>query len=92
MANALDCGTRLAARVRHLETKLSELLVEQAWRESGLGAPDDVEQLKSRISTLEPQVIDLTGQLEERDEELQAARAANRQAISRLNTARPTEG
>jgi hypothetical protein len=37
-------------------------------------------------------VIDLTGQLEEPDEELQATRAANRQAISRLNTARPTEG
>jgi uncharacterized protein involved in exopolysaccharide biosynthesis len=68
------------------------VLGEQAWRESGLGAPDDVEQLKSRITALEQQVIDMTGRLEERDEELQAARAANRQLISRLNTARPTEG
>ncbi|MEU8810671.1 DUF6262 family protein [Streptomyces violaceoruber] len=92
LANALDRGNRLAARVRHLETKLSELLGEQAWRESGLGAPDDVEQLKIQITTLGQQVIDLSGQLEERDEDLQAARAANRQLISRLNTVRPTEG
>ncbi|MFJ1717123.1 DUF6262 family protein [Streptomyces sp. NPDC088260] len=53
LANALDRSNRLAARVRHLETKLSELLGEQAWRESGLGAPGDVEQLKNRITALE---------------------------------------
>ncbi|MEU2735631.1 DUF6262 family protein [Streptomyces sp. NPDC007095] len=90
LANALDRGSRLAARVRHLETKLSELLGEQAWRESGLGAPDDIEQLKSRITALEQQVVELTGQLEERGQDLQAARSANRQLISRLNTARAT--
>ncbi|MFB8243348.1 hypothetical protein ACFC58_43135, partial [Kitasatospora purpeofusca] len=39
-----------------------------------------------RITALEQQAVDLTGQLEERNEELQAARAANRQLISRLNT------
>ncbi|MFG2227906.1 hypothetical protein [Streptomyces sp. NPDC048644] len=89
LANALDRGNRLAARVRHLETKLSELLGEQAWRQSGLGAPDGIEELESRITALKQQVTDLTGQLEERDEELQAARAANRQLTSRLNTARP---
>lgn len=86
LANALDRSNRLAARVRHLEAKLSELLGEQAWRESGLGAPDDIEQLKRRITDLEQEVVTLTGQLGERDEELQAARAANRQLISRLNT------
>ncbi|TVZ90453.1 DUF6262 family protein [Streptomyces sp. BK340] len=91
LANALDRSNRLAARVRHLESKLSEVLGEQAWRESGLGAPDDMEQLKSRITALEQQVVDLTGQLEERDQELQAARAANRQLISRLNTVRSAE-
>ncbi|MFF4551071.1 hypothetical protein [Streptomyces sp. NPDC001435] len=72
--------------MRHLETKLSELLGEQTWRESGLGAPDDIEQLKGRITTLEQQVADLSRQLEEREQELQAARSANRQLISRLNT------
>ncbi|MGW7362324.1 hypothetical protein ACWGI8_02605 [Streptomyces sp. NPDC054841] len=65
--------------------KLSQLLREQAWREPGLGAPDDVEQLKLRITTLKQQVVDLKLQLEERTEELQAARATNRDLITRLN-------
>ncbi|CAL9675034.1 hypothetical protein SUDANB176_07705 (plasmid) [Streptomyces sp. enrichment culture] len=91
LANALERGNRLTSRVRHLEARLSEALGEKAWRESGLGAPDDIEHLKSRITALEQQVVDLNGQLEERNEDLQAARAANRQLISRLNTGRPAE-
>ena len=86
LANALERSNRLAARTRQLEVKLSELLGEQAWRESGLGAPDDINQLKRRITNLEQEVVTLASQLEERDEELVAARAANRQLISRLNT------
>ncbi|MFC9706067.1 hypothetical protein ACFTWD_35870 [Streptomyces sp. NPDC056943] len=86
LANALERSNRLAARTRQLEAKLSELLGEQAWRESGLGAPDDIDQLKRRITNLEQEVVTLAGQLEERDEELVAARAANRQLISRLDT------
>nr|AGS49993.1 hypothetical protein [uncultured bacterium esnapd26] len=70
---------------KQLENKLSQLLGQQAWRESGLGAPDDVEQLKLRITTLEQQVVELRMQLEERTEELQAARAANRDLMTRLN-------
>jgi hypothetical protein len=85
LANAQGQITRQAARIRQLEKKLSELLGEQAWRESGLGAPDDIEQLKRRITDLEQQVVDLTGQLEERDKELDAARAANRELIANLN-------
>lgn len=38
-------------------SRLSSLLGEQAWRDSGLGVPGDVEQLRSRITTLEQQVI-----------------------------------
>ncbi|MEU1516291.1 DUF6262 family protein [Streptomyces sp. NPDC005811] len=86
LANALERGNRLAARARQLEIRLSELLGEQAWQESGLGAPDDIDRLKRRITSLEQEVVTLTGRLEERDEELTAARAANRQLISRLNT------
>ncbi|WP_291408888.1 hypothetical protein [Actinophytocola sp.] len=68
-----------------MEKKLSELLGEQAWRESGLGAPADIEQLQRRIADLEQQVVDLRGQLAERDEELDAARTANRELIANLN-------
>jgi hypothetical protein len=81
---------RMAARTQQLETRLSELLGEQAWRESGLGAPDDFEQLKQRIVFLEQQVVDLQLQLEERDQELLAARAANRELMTRLNASRHT--
>lgn len=80
----------MAARTQQLETRLSELLGEQAWRQSGLGAPDDIEQLKQRIVFLERQVVDLRLQLEERDQELAAARTANREMITQLNASRPT--
>ena len=85
LANNQQRSARLDARVKQLEKKLSEFLGEQAWRESGLGAPDDVEQLKLRITTLEQQVVDLRLQLEERTEELEAARNANRELMSRIN-------
>jgi hypothetical protein len=89
LANTGARATRLDARVRQLEKKLSEALGEKAWRESGLGAPDDVEQLKARIITLEQQVVDQRLQLEERAEELDAARSTNRELMTRLNTSRP---
>ncbi|MGI8307008.1 DUF6262 family protein [Saccharopolyspora hattusasensis] len=76
---------RMAARAQHLETRLSALLGEQAWRESGLGAPDDIDQLNQRIVHLEQQVTDLRLQLEERDQDLTAARAANRELMARIN-------
>lgn len=86
LANAHGRISRQDAHVRRLEKNLSELMGEQVWRESGLGAPADVEQLQRRITQLEQQVVDLRGQLEERDQELGAARAANRELITSLNT------
>jgi hypothetical protein len=78
--------TRMAARVHQLETRLSQILGEQAWRASGLGAPEDIDQLKQHIIFLEQQAVDLRLQLEERDQELAAARTANRELMTRLNT------
>jgi chromosome segregation ATPase len=80
--------TRLAARTQQLESRLSELLGERAWRASGLGAPTDIEELQRRIVFLEQQVADLQLQLETRDEELAAARGANRELMSQLNGVR----
>lgn len=81
-------STRMAARTQQLETRLSELLGEQAWRASGLGAPADIEELQQRIIFLEQQAVDLRLQLETRDEELAAARGANRELMSQLNGTR----
>jgi hypothetical protein len=86
LVNAQARLTRQVAHIRQLERKLSEALGDQAWRESGLGAPADIDQLQRRIIGLEQQVVELTGQVEERDQDLAAARAANRELISRLNT------
>ena len=85
LANAQGQVVRQAARVRQLEKKLSELLGEQVWRATGLGAPADIDQLHRRITELEQQVVELRNQAEERDEELEAARAANRQLLTNLN-------
>ena len=82
---AHERAARLHARVRQLEKRLSEALGEQAWRESGLGAPADVDALNDQIGHLEQQAVDLRIQLEERDEELAAARAANRELMTQLN-------
>jgi len=73
--------------VRQLETRLSEALGDQAWRESGLGAPADADALAQQVTRLEQQAIDLRLQLEERDQDLAAARAANRELMAQLNAA-----
>jgi len=77
---------RLAARIRQLEHRLSQALGEQAWRESGLGQPDDIRQLKQQITQLTEDNQQLRAGLAERDQDLAAARAANRELMARLNT------
>jgi hypothetical protein len=85
LLNAQERAGRMTTRIHQLEKKLSELLGEQAWRESGLGAPEDIDALKRRITQLEQTTVDLTRQLEERAEDLAAARAANREMIAQMN-------
>jgi transposase-like protein len=76
---AADARTaRLAAQVRALEARLGEVLGEQIWRETGIGGPDDTEQLKARITTLEQQVVDLELKLQDQGDELNTARTTIR--------------
>jgi len=82
---AHERALRLTTRIQQLEKRLSEALGEQAWRESGLGAPADSDTLNRKITELEQQALDLRLQIEERDSELAAARAANRELMTRLN-------
>jgi hypothetical protein len=79
-------AARLHSRVRQLEKRLSETLGEQAWRESGLGTPADIDSLNQKIIHLEQQAIDLRLQLGEQGEDLAAARATNRELMAQLNT------
>jgi len=78
---------RLNGRIRQLEKRLSEAIGETVWQESGLGVPADVDTLNQTINHLEQQVLELRLQLDERDQDLAAARAANRELIAQLNTA-----
>ena len=82
---AHERSVRLAARVRQLEKRLSETLGEQAWRESGLGEPADIDALRQEATHLQQHAIDLRLQLDEREQDLAAARAANRELMAQLN-------
>jgi hypothetical protein len=83
---AHERSARLAARIRQLENRLSGLLGEQAWRESGLGQPDDISQLRQQVTLLTGENQELRAGVAERDQDLAAARAANRELMARLNT------
>ncbi|MFE2147954.1 hypothetical protein ACFXA3_40595 [Streptomyces sp. NPDC059456] len=85
LASAAARSARLAARVRQLEERLSKVPGEEIWRTSGLGPPCDVAELNNRITRLEQRNVELTGALEEREAELDAARAANRDLTRALN-------
>ncbi|MFD9419425.1 hypothetical protein ACFWC9_32630 [Streptomyces goshikiensis] len=85
LANANARASRLSARVRQLESRLSRHLGEQAWRASGLGPPTDVGDLQTTITRPEQTNTELKRMLEECQGELDAARAANRDLTRALN-------
>ena len=87
LAAAHERALRLTARVRQLEHRLSEALGEQAWHQSGLATPAGPGDLAQQHSELQQQVFDLRLQLEERDQDLAAARSANRELMAQLNHA-----
>lgn len=86
LLTAGERAMRMNSRVRQLARRLSEVLGEQAWRESGLGAPSDIDALNHKIGYLEQQIVDLRLQLEESDQDLAAARSANRELMAQLNS------
>ncbi|MFC9595726.1 hypothetical protein ACFTUC_38765 [Streptomyces sp. NPDC056944] len=85
VANLTARNGRLSAHITRLERRLSEALGQAAWEASGLGAPADVETLTRQVTELEQQVLDLCAELAERDEDLTAARAANRELMAQVN-------
>jgi regulator of replication initiation timing len=88
LANLRAHNERLRRQVTKLSRRLSEALGEEVFRASGLGGPDDAEQLRRQVGDLEQTVADVRQQLTERTEELDAARMANRELMATLN--RPT--
>jgi Family of unknown function (DUF6262) len=84
-ANLRERNRRLEHHARGLEQRLSELLGTQISQRTGLGAPPDLNALREQADGLRQQVLDLRKALEERDEELAAAREANRKMMAELN-------
>lgn len=86
LVNLQARNERMAQTIAALERRLSDALGEATWKASGLGAPIDMEALHQRIREPEQDNATLREQLEEREEELEAARASNRHLMTRLNS------
>lgn len=84
-ANLRDHSRRLAHRIKELENRLSTQLGASAYERSGLGAPDELAELRAEYEAQHQNSMDLKRQLEERDEELAAARESIRQLMNELN-------
>lgn len=85
LANLSAHNGRLRRQKAKLARRLSEVLGEEVFRASGLGGPDQTEVLRRRVAELEQTTADLRQQLAERSEELQAARATNRELMAEVN-------
>jgi hypothetical protein len=84
-ANLHEQNRRLSQRLNDLETRLSELMGQHAFEESGLGAPASTAALQTELKRQRQTALDLKRTLEERDEELAGAREANRRLMNELN-------
>jgi hypothetical protein len=84
-ANLRERNRRLEHHAHGLQQRLSELLGTQISERTGLGAPADAAALREQADGLRQQILDLRKALEERDEELAAAREANRRLMAELN-------
>lgn len=86
LAHAKARAARGEAAIRSLERRLSQLLGREVWAESGLGPDQQFAHVQRELQTAKQKLADLTAELEERTDELDAARAANRELMARLNT------
>jgi hypothetical protein len=84
-ANLHETNRRLAQHIRDLEDRLSELLGQQAFERSGLGAPTSTAAFQAELEEQRQANLDLKRAAEERDEELAAARETNRRLMNQLN-------
>ncbi|MEY9861006.1 chromosome segregation ATPase [Catenulispora sp. GAS73] len=84
-ANLAQHNRRLSEHVKDLEDRLSEILGQQVFARSGLGAPIGTAALQAELEEQSQVALDLKRALEEREEELAAARETNRRLRKQLN-------
>ena len=85
LANLQQQNQRLRRQNLSLTTRLSESLSAEVFHASGIGHPGETGQLQTRIAELDQHLLDLRQQLEERTDELDAARAASRDLMALAN-------
>jgi len=85
LANLRAHNQRLRQQNAKLAKRLSDALGEEVFRASGHGGPDQTEALRRRVGELEQTTVDMRQQLQERTEELDAARATNWELMAELN-------
>jgi len=85
LANLHAQNARLAKHITMLERRLSEALGAGVYRDSGLGAVDETPDLRRQLTELENRTGNLADRLSDREDELLAARAANRELMAELN-------
>jgi len=89
LANLREQNERLRRQNSKLTVRLSQALGEEVFQASGIGRTDETEQLRTQVGQLDQQLLDLRQELEERTDELAAARATNRDLMAELNGRRP---
>src|SRR5258705_8462162 len=89
LANLRAHNERLRHHNAKLTERLSEILGEQVFHDAGLTRTDETSTLQKRVAELEQQLLDRRQDLQDRDDELAAARAANRDLMTRLNSRAP---
>jgi peptidoglycan hydrolase CwlO-like protein len=85
LANLQEQNQRLRRHNLSLTARLSEVLGAEVFATSGIGHHDETGKLRTRITELEQTILDLRQQLQERADELDAARAANRDLMALAN-------
>src|SRR6266516_6440686 len=90
-ANLHEQNRRLAQHISDLEDRLSELLGQQAFERSGLGAPASLAAADAELESQRQTVLDLKRAMEEREDELAAARETNRRLMNQLNRSSSNE-
>jgi chromosome segregation ATPase len=88
LANARAHNERLRRQNTKLTERLSETLGTEAFHAAGLTTDEEVQTLRARVADLERQLHDARRDLNDKDDELTAARTANRDLIATLNTTR----
>ena len=86
LVNLQQRNTRLATTITALERRLSQELGDTAWRDPVSARHSTSTPCSAGSPELEQTIVELRADLSERDDELDAARAANRELMTRLNT------